>query len=132
VILSRDQVIELLQLAAAGDKRTIGEADVAMWSDAARIGRWAVRVFDRESGEWAWTNQVALDAIRNHFARATTYLLPGHITEYVAAWRRQPQPVSEAVAHLEAAPPASEETRERAMEQIRRFAEKFKPPEDAA
>ena len=131
-MLTRDQVIELLQLAAAGDKRTIGEADVAMWSDAARIGRWAVRMLDRGSGEWVWTNQVALDAIRNHFARSTTYLLPGHITEYVAAYRRQPQPAAEAIAHLEAAPPASEETRRKAMDEIRRFADRFKPPEDAA
>lgn len=131
-MLSRDQVIELLQLAAAGDKRTIGEADVAMWADAARIGRWAVRVRDAETGVWVWSNRVALDAIRNHFARATTYLLPGHITEYVAAWRRQPQPVSDAVAHLEAAQPASEETRRKAMEEIRRFADRFKPPEDAS
>lgn len=130
--LTRDQVIELLQLAAAGDKRTIGEADVAMWSDAALIGRWAVRLRDRESGQWVWSNQVALDAIRHHFARSTTYLLPGHITEFVAAYRRRPQPAAEAVAYLEGAAPASDEIRAKAMEEIRRFADRFKPPEDAA
>jgi hypothetical protein len=59
-------------------------------------------------------------------------MLEHEVRQILATAMRLPQPVSEAVAHLEAAPPASEETRRRAMEEIRRFAERFKPPGDAA
>jgi hypothetical protein len=112
------EVRQILATAMAYDNRKPGEANIAAWTEAADRGR--------------WTFADALEAVHDHYARSTDFLMPAHVTAFIRLKMRLPQPVSEAVAHLEAAPPASEETRRRAMEEIRRFAERFKPPGDAA
>lgn len=127
--LTKDQVVELLQVAATYDRRTIGDTDVVAWAHAANHGRWAVHV--REVGSPPmWSNHVAVEAIRHHYATSTAYLMPGHITDYVRNWRRD---VPTAAAQLNPAAPASEETRRKAMDEMfGRYAETFEPPEDVA
>lgn len=70
-----DQVVELLQLAAAYDKRTFGFAEKAAWTSAATIGR--------------WTHQEAAQAIQHLQATSTAYLTPAHITEWIQDRRRR-------------------------------------------
>lgn len=128
-LLARDQVVELLQVAATYDRRTIGDTDVVAWAHAAKHGRWAVHFRDG-NGPWVWSNHVAVEAIRHHYATSTAYLMPGHVTEYVRNWRRDVPP---AEPQLNPAPPAAEETRRKAMsEMFGKFAGRFKPPGDAA
>lgn len=108
----------VLAAAMAYDNRKPGEANIAAWIEAARRGRWSLTD--------------AIEAVHEHYAKSPDFLMPAHVTAYIRSKMRQPQPVAEAVAQLEQGPPASEETRRRAMEEIRRFSERFKPPEDAA
>lgn len=75
--MTRDEVVELLQIAAAYDRRTIGQADVIAWEDAAERGR--------------WTAQDAQEAVRRHYATSTAYLMPGHVTEALRAKRTMPE-----------------------------------------
>lgn len=82
-MLTTDDVIDLLTLAAAYDRRTVGAADVAAWTDAARRGR--------------WTRDQALDAVKAHYATSTAWLMPGHVAELIRAERRQPPPIHEVV-----------------------------------
>lgn len=63
IILTRDQVIDLLTCAAAYDRRTIGEADVAAWTLA--IG-------DLPFGD-------AQAAIVAHYSETTDWLMPAHV-----------------------------------------------------
>lgn len=116
--MTEQEIRTLLALAMSYDNRRPGEANVAAWREAADRGR--------------WTFDAAVEAIHEHYARSTEFLMPGHITAAVRARMRLPAPASDAVAHLEASSPATEETRRRVMDQIRRFADRFKPPEDAA
>jgi hypothetical protein len=74
--MTRDEVIELLQIAASYDRRTIGETDVTAWEDAAIRGR--------------WTAQQAQEAIKRHYATSSAYLMPGHVTEALRALRQLP------------------------------------------
>ncbi len=128
LMFTRDQVVELLQVAATYDRRTIGDADVVAWAHAAKHGRWGVLV-DGPDGGKVLSNHVAMEAIRHHFAMSTAYLMPAHITAYVVDWRRRPPPPVTAAGLLEAARPATEKARKEAIEL---FAKRFKPPGDAA
>lgn len=73
-MLTPDQVIDLLTAAASYDRRKVGKADVAAWSEAARRGR--------------WTFEDALDAVFEHFTNSTEWLMPGHITTRIRAARQ--------------------------------------------
>jgi hypothetical protein len=84
-MLTNDQVVDLLTLAAAYDRRKVGLADVAAWRDAAERGR--------------WQPAAALDAVKAHYATSTAWLMPGHVAEIIRAERRQPAP-------FQAPPPA--------------------------
>lgn len=68
------EVIDLLTLAAAYDRRTVGQADVEAWRDAANRGR--------------WTYDEAREALQEHYATSTGFLMPGHITERINRGRR--------------------------------------------
>lgn len=70
-----DQVVELLQLAAAYDKRTFGFAEKAAWTSAATIG--------------GWTLEEAAQAIQYLQATSTEYLTPAHITAHIQDRRRR-------------------------------------------
>lgn len=116
--MNEQEIRAVLAVAMAYDNRKPGAANIAAWLEAADRGR--------------WTFEAAVEAVHEHYARSTEFLMPGHVTAAVRARMQLPAPASEAVAHLEASSPATEETRQRVMDQIRRFAEKFKPPKDAA
>lgn len=111
--LTEPQVRALIAAAMAYDNRKPGEATVAAWAEAAKRA--------------GWTYERALEAIHTHYARSTAFIMPGHITELVRAQASLPPRVE-----LPPANPASEETRRKAMDAIRRFADRFKPPGDVA
>jgi hypothetical protein len=69
LVPSQDHIVELLQVAAAYDNRDIDAPMVAAWSEAAR----------RKS----WTQPEALEAVHEHYADETAWLLPGHITRII-------------------------------------------------
>jgi hypothetical protein len=64
---------ELLTLAAAFDRRTIGRADALAWADA---------LHDLDPRDCA-------DAIRTHFRESTEYLMPVHVRTGVKAIRAE-------------------------------------------
>lgn len=70
-----DQIVELLQLCAAYDKRTFGLSEKAAWSSASAIGH--------------WTHGEAVAAIHHHKATRTEYLEPAHITRWIELNRRK-------------------------------------------
>lgn len=72
--MNRNQVIELLQIAASYDGRKASEAAVHAWADAADRGR--------------WTYPEAAEAIKTHYAECTAFIMPGNITERVRSARR--------------------------------------------
>lgn len=106
--MNRNQIIDLLTAAAAYDRRTIGQGDIAAWSEAARRAGWT---FDK-----------ALNALHEHYARSSQWLMPGHITEQIRVASRQPAAAEEVLA-LEKKP-ASAERRAELMAQIRKLADK--------
>lgn len=69
--MNRAETATLLALAAAFDRRTVGEADVAAWAAALRALPFAE----------------ARDAIVQHYATSTAWLMPGHITALVTERR---------------------------------------------
>lgn len=111
--LTTQQVRSLLVAAMAYDNRKPGEANLAAWVEASGRGRWSF--------------EAALEAVHEHYATSTAFLMPGHITAGIRAQMRHPAPSSEAVALIEAAQPASEETRRRWASVIR---ETFAMPGD--
>lgn len=103
--MTRDEIINLLSIAAAYDKRTLGEADIAAWSDAADRGR--------------WTYEQAADAVKAHYAESERWLMPSHVTDRIRSRRAEP------ARALPSAP-------ERAADEHRRrvvgwFADRFQP-----
>lgn len=101
--LDRDQIIDLLSVIAAYDRRSIGEGDIAAWSESARRA--------------GWRFEDAVDAVHAHFADSSKWLMPGHVTERIRLARRQPAPAGEVLAL--AKPPASAERRAEFMAQLR-------------
>lgn len=108
--MNRDQVIDLLTIAQAYDRRTVGQADIAAWSEAARRA--------------GWTFNRAADAIHAHYADTSKWLMPGHVTERIRLSSKQPAPVDEALRELGAAPPASAERRAEVMAEVRKLADR--------
>jgi len=107
--MERDQIVALLQVVQGYDNRTIDRSMVSSWMQAATRGR--------------WKPDTAEDAVHEHYAASTDWLMPGHVTARVRASARQPAPIADLRA-VEAPRPASEETRRKCMEQIRQLAEK--------
>jgi hypothetical protein len=99
--MNQAEVQALLAIAVAYDNRKPGEATIAAWMEAAERGR--------------WTFPAAMEAIHEHYATSTAFLMPGHITAAMRAQMRQPAPYAE----IEASEPASEETRSRFAALIR-------------
>lgn len=103
--MNREQVIDLLTIASAYDNRKPDETAVYAWHEAATRER--------------WTWEEAREAVHDHYARSSEWLMPGHVTQRIKSRRQLQPPVSE--LQLEAAPPASEATRRRVMELVRRL-----------
>lgn len=98
------QVKALLGVATAYDNRKAGQVATLAWMEAARRGR--------------WTFEAAVEAIHDHYATSTAFLMPGHITAAIRAQMRQPMSSRQAIAELEAASPAAKETRDRVTEMV--------------
>jgi hypothetical protein len=107
--LTHEQVAALLVVAMAYDNRNAGDATVMAWTEAAIRAQWRFAE--------------AVEAIHQHYAQSTAFLMPGHVTTLIREARRQPAPF----AALPPASPASEETRERVMELV---GETFALPRD--
>lgn len=91
--LPDDQIRALLAVAMGYDNRRPGELNVAAWREGSARGR--------------WTLAAAAEAIHQHYARSTDFLMPAHITQLLAADRRQPAPATDHL--LESPPPADDE-----------------------
>ena len=111
--MNRNDIIDLLSVAAAYDRRTIGEADILAWSEAARRATWDARK--------------AVDAIHEHYAQTSKWIMPGHITEQIRIRSRQPAPAGE-VLQLNPAPPATAERRAEVMAAVRMLADRKTMP----
>lgn len=77
--MNRAQIVDLLTTAACYDNRKPNPDTLLAWSEAAHRAR--------------WTPQEALDAIHDHYANSTEFLMPAHITEAIRAKRQQPPPM---------------------------------------
>lgn len=90
--MTRDDVIDVLTVVAAGDRRTVGQADVDVWF--AVIGD-----LDKD---------LALRAVRDHLRECPgVWLEPGHVYQRARAIRRD---------QLEREPDHAREARQRALE----------------
>lgn len=109
--LTEREIRALLAITMAYDNRRASDAAVLAWGEVADRARWT---FDE-----------AKEAIHTHYASSTEFLMPAHITAEIRRARdtRSLPPKFDRAA-IEPASPASEETRRKAMEQIRRFTEK--------
>lgn len=110
--MNESEVRALLAAAMAYDNRRPGDANIAAWLEAANRGR--------------WTFNGALEAIHQHYATSTDFLMPGHVTAVFKAKARQPKPFAE----LEAAQPANPEHAERMSALIRETFAMPKPTDD--
>ncbi|MFC4373268.1 hypothetical protein ACFO5K_04060 [Nocardia halotolerans] len=70
--MTRDQVVELLQLIRAHDNRTVDEI--------------AIQVFTHAAIRAHWTHEAAREAVLDHFTTTVgEWLMPGHITQHIKA-----------------------------------------------
>lgn len=76
--MTQDEVIDLLSIITAYDKRSTGEGEIHAWSDAAQRGR--------------WTFADAAEAVKAHYAESTQWLMPGHVTDRIKVQRRDRPP----------------------------------------
>jgi hypothetical protein len=75
--MTPDQIVDLLTIATAYDRRTVGEGDVHAWLDSARRGRWT---FDE-----------AAEAVKAYYATTIAdrpFVMPSHITHLIKAERQ--------------------------------------------
>lgn len=96
--MTNDEVVDLLSLITAYDNRNATSATVMAWGTASEIGR--------------WTAAGAMEAVHQHFAESTEFLMPAHITQRLRLSRRAD---SASVRALPGPGPASEEHRACAM-----------------
>ncbi len=102
--LTDEEIRAVLAAAMGYDNRRPGDLNVAAWQEASEIGRWTL-------GE-------AVEAVHQHYATRTDFLMPGHVTQHIRAARRTaPMP---AERQLPTAPPAEPERVRDFMAQIRR------------
>lgn len=111
--MNHDEVIELLQVIQSYDNRSTSPLTIATWHEAAQRGR--------------WTRAAALEAVHEHYATSTDWLMPGHVTTMVRAAMRQPAPAAEVLALDK--PIASDDVRRKAMAEIAKLAESKRIPE---
>lgn len=109
VVLTPAQIHAVLVKASLFDGRGgddgPAEIDIQTWHEAAVLQRWT-------------SLPLALAAVVDYYSRPAKqgerlWLMPGHVTEYLRAQGRQPEPIAEQQERLqiEAAPPASAERR---------------------
>lgn len=116
IILTRDQVIDLLTCAAAYDRRTIGETDVAAWTLAI--------------GDLPFADAQA--AIVAHYSETTDWLMPAHVRTRVKQARAlnlARHPVPEPPAEMLDDPQAY---RAELQARVRQLADGMQPPRRAA
>lgn len=107
--MTRDEVIDLLTMAAAFDSRTVGESDLEAWQAVATA--------------CGWTAHTARRALIEHYGHDTDRLVPAHLTQIIEAERnrirRTYDPVPPPVVLRD--DPAAERTwlRERARQHVR-------------
>jgi hypothetical protein len=106
--MNRDQVVQLLQVVTAYDNRKLDQVLVAAWNESATRGHWEF--------------EPALNAVHDHYAGSTAWIMPGHVTERIKAKSRQPAPAAE-VLELDK-PIASPERRAELMAEIRKIADR--------
>jgi hypothetical protein len=93
--MNRNDIIDVLTAVAAGDRRTVGQADVDMWSAVV-------------SDDTRVTKDEALVAVVEHFRECPgVWLEPGHVVQRVRAARRD---------RLEREPDEMREARQKALE----------------
>lgn len=90
--MNEQQVRALYAAAVAYDNRRGSEANITAWTEQALRNR--------------WTFPDALEAIHQHYASSTEFLMPAHITAIIADRRNAPPTVDTTRAALPAAPPA--------------------------
>jgi len=100
--VTETEVRALLAAAVAYDNRRPSKANITAWEEAANRAR--------------WTFPAALDAIHQHYAESTAFLMPGHITARLDQQRDTSWPTP--YAALAAASPADETTRRRIMAMV--------------
>jgi hypothetical protein len=81
--MDNQQVRQLLAVVIAYDNRKLADANILAWAEAARRGR--------------WTLDEAVEAVHEHYARESVWLMPGHVTTTIRA-RRQDQAQREQAA----------------------------------
>lgn len=76
-MITRDDAVDLLKLAAAYDQRTVGDEDITAWMLAGRIGR--------------WTKPLGVRVIAEHYATDSERprIDPRRITDAIKAVRRR-------------------------------------------
>jgi len=74
--MNNGEVIDVLSVITAYDGRNAGAAELNVWAEAAKRGRW--RFAD------------AVDAVHEHYAESTAWLMPGHVTERIRRKRADP------------------------------------------
>ncbi|MCG3757384.1 hypothetical protein [Amycolatopsis sp. Poz14] len=100
--LTDEQIRAVLAAAMGYDNRRPGDLNVAAWREASQVGRWTL-------GE-------AVEAVHQHYATQTDFLMPGHVTQRIKAARRTaPLP---AERQLPTAPPAEPERVRAAVAEI--------------
>ena len=107
--MNRNEVIDLLSIVQAFDKRTVGEPDVIAWEDSARRCR--------------WTYVEAAEAVKDYYARTTSerpFIMPSHITNSIRRNREY-----QSMRFQQDATPANP----RVVEAIEPVAEKTKIPD---
>ena len=72
--MNADAVVDFVSAIVAYDNREPTRAALAAWQESATRGR--------------WTLDEALDALHEHYAVSTEFVMPGHITSRVRAARR--------------------------------------------
>ena len=101
-MLTEDQIRKLLAVAMGYDNRRPGELNVAAWREASRRGR--------------WTFDAALEALHEHCTNNPGFVQPGHITQRLAADRRQPATYDR--LQIEGASPATPDGIRAALEAV--------------
>jgi hypothetical protein len=73
--LYSDQVTAVLAVAAGYDNRRPGELNTSAWMDAAHKGR--------------WTFEEAVEAVKEHYATETDFVMPAHVTRIIRQHRNR-------------------------------------------
>jgi hypothetical protein len=115
-MISDTRIRQLYALAVAYDNRKGSEANITAWTEQAERNRWT---FDE-----------AREAIHEHYATSTEFLMPAHITAIVRRGRNHPPTVDQA-RELPPAPPADpQRIREVVTELARRLGWRYQHADD--